>query len=37
MDISKEQSQRVMILTVIVIPAIFLIWGLVTFIRRRKL
>ncbi len=37
MDISKEQSQRVMVLTVIIIPAIFLLWGLVTFVKRRKL
>ena len=37
MDISKEQSQKVMIITVIIIPLFFLIWGLITFIKRRKL
>ncbi len=37
MDISQEQSQKVLITTVIIIPAAFVLIGLAVWIRRRKL
>lgn len=37
MDISQDQSQKVLIVTVIVIPAAFVLIGLAVWIRRRKL